>query len=217
MHLYRYDAIVFDFDGTLVQSNEIKTQAFGELYKKHGENIVQQIIAYHKEHEGISRFVKFCYWHKDLLGLPYTKEIGENLSRAYSKLVFDAVVQAPYVEGVLEFLKKHYQQIPLFVASGTLEPELREIIKHRSILHFFQEVFGSPATKTEILQRIVAKYNFSPEQVLMVGDTLTDWEGAQGVGAEFIGIQSGKNANIFPSTKILLNNFIELDKYVYKD
>ena len=65
MRLYRYDAIVFDFDGTLVNSNEIKTWAFGELYKEHGENIVQQIIAYQKEHEGISRFVKFRYWHEN--------------------------------------------------------------------------------------------------------------------------------------------------------
>ena len=217
MHLYRYDAIIFDFDGTLVQSSEIKTWAFGELYKEHGENIVQQIIAYQKEHEGISRFVKFRYWHKDLLGLPYPKEIGENLSRTYSQLVFDTVVQAPYVEGAQEFLKKHYQQIPLFVASGTPEPELREIIKHRSIPHFFQGVYGSPATKTEILQEILVKHKLSPEQVLMVGDALTDWKGAQGVGAEFIGIQSGKNANIFPSTKILLNNFIELDKCVYQN
>ena len=61
MRLYRYDAIVFDFDGTLVNSNEIKTWAFGELYKEYGEKIVQQIIAYQKEHEGISRFVKFRY------------------------------------------------------------------------------------------------------------------------------------------------------------
>mgnify|MGYP000282315069 FL=1 len=214
---YRYDAIVFDFDGTLVKSNEIKTWAFGELYKEHGENIVQQIISYNKEHEGVSRFVKFRYWQEDLLGQPYTKEIGKNLSRTYSQLVFDAVVQAPYVEGALEFLKKHYQHIPLFVASGTPEPELREIIKHRSILHFFQGVYGSPATKTEILQEILVKHKLSPEQVLMVGDALTDWEGAQGVGAEFIGIQSGNNAKIFPSTKILLNNFIELDKCIYQN
>ena len=47
----RYNAIVFDFDGTLVQSNEIKTLAFGELYKEHGEKIVQQIMAYNKEDE----------------------------------------------------------------------------------------------------------------------------------------------------------------------
>ena len=217
MRLYRYDAIVFDFDGTLVSSNEIKTLAFGELYKENGENIVQQVIAYQKKHEGVSRFVKFRYWHEDLLGQLYTKEIGKYLSKKYSQLVFDAVVQAPYVEGAQEFLKKHYQQIPLFVASGTPEPELREIIKHRSIPHFFQGVYGSPATKTEIMQEILVKHKLSPERVLMVGDALTDWEGAQGVGAEFIGIQSGKNANIFPSTKILLKNFIKLDKCVYQN
>ena len=211
---YRYDAIVFDFDGTLVQSNEIKTWAFGELYKEHGENIVQQIITYHKKHEGVSRFVKFCYWNENLLGQSYTEEIGENLSRTYSQLVIDAVVQAPYIEGALEFLKKHYQQIPLFVASGTPEPELREIIKHRSIPHFFQGVYGSPQTKKEILKGILAKHKLYPEQVLMLGDALTDWEGAQGVGAEFIGIQSGKSSNIFPPTKILLKNLAELDKCI---
>ena len=109
MRLYRYDAIGFDFDGTLVNSNEIKTWAFGELYKEHGENIVQQIITYHKKNEGVSRFVKFCYWNENLLGQSYTEEIGENLSRTYSHLVFDAMVKAPYVEGALEFLKKHQQ------------------------------------------------------------------------------------------------------------
>ncbi len=212
---YRYDAIVFDFDGTLVNSNEIKTWAFGELYKEHGENIVRQIISYNKEHEGVSRFVKFRYWQEDLLGQPYTKEIGENLSRTYSQLVFDAVVQAPYVEGTLEFLKKHYQHIPLFVASGTPEPELREIIKHRSIPHFFQGVFGSPATKIEILHGILTMHQLYADKVLMVGDALTDWEGAQSVGAEFIGIKSGKSSNIFPSTNIVLNNFIEFDKFVF--
>ena len=102
----------------------------------------------------------------------------------------------------------------MFVVSGTPEPELREIIKHRSIPHFFQGVYGSPATKIEILQGILAKRKLYPEQVLMVGDALTDWEGAQGLGAEFIGIKSGKRSNIFPSTNILLNNFTELDKCV---
>ena len=66
----RYNAIVFDFDGTLVKSNEIKTCAFGELYKEHGEKIVQQIMAYNKEHERVSRFVKFRYWHENLLDQP---------------------------------------------------------------------------------------------------------------------------------------------------
>ena len=216
MHIYRFDGIVFDFDGTLVQSKKIKTWAFGELYKEYGEKIVQQIIIHHKEHEGISRFVKFRYWHEDLLGQSYSKEIGENLSRNYSQLVLEAMVKAPYVEGALEFLKKHYQHIPLFVASGTPETELREIIKLRSMLNFFQGIYGSPATKTEILQTILTKRKLSPEQILMVGDTLIDLEGAQSVGAEFVGIRSGKTSNVFPSTKISLESFSELDKFTHR-
>mgnify|MGYP002832559002 CR=1 FL=1 len=170
---------------------------------------------------GLKRSFPFCQ-----IPLLSRKSVRSTLHQRYWRKTFPYLykisvwcgsVQAPYIEGALEFLKKHYQQIPLFVASGTPEPELREIIKHRSIPHFFQGVYGSPATKTEILQRILAECQFNPEQILMVGDALTDWEGAQGVGAEFIGIQSGKSSNIFPSTKILLNNFVELDKCVYQN
>ena len=34
MPRYRYGAIVFDFDGTLVESNEIKSWAYGKLYEE---------------------------------------------------------------------------------------------------------------------------------------------------------------------------------------
>ena len=61
MHLYRYDVIVFDFDGTLIQSDEIKTWAFGKMFEEYGEEIVRQVMDYHQEHEGVSRFV-ILFW-----------------------------------------------------------------------------------------------------------------------------------------------------------
>ena len=51
-------------------------------------------------------------------------------------------------------------------------------------------------------------------KVMIVEDTLTDWEGAQSVGAEFMGMQLGKSLKIFTPIKILLNNFTELEKCV---
>jgi beta-phosphoglucomutase-like phosphatase (HAD superfamily) len=43
----KYDAIVFDFDGVLVESVDVKTQAFGALYAEYGDRIVEQVKAYH--------------------------------------------------------------------------------------------------------------------------------------------------------------------------
>ena len=213
---FRYDAIVFDFDGTLVESNEVKAWAFGKLYEKYGDAIVQQVIAYHREHEGISRFVKFRYWHEHLLHQTYTDEIGENLSQSYSELVLDAIIQAPYVEGALEFLENHHQHLPLFVASGTPEPELREIIACRSMNRFFQGAYGSPATKAQILQRILSEHQLRPESVLMVGDSLADWEGAKRAGTAFIGIQTGMSSSI-SSDIILLRNLTLLKEHLFQD
>ena len=84
------------------------------------------------------------------------------------------------------------------------------------MLNFFQGIYGSPATKTEILQAILTKRKLSPEQILMVGDTLVDLEGAQSVGVEFIGIRAEETSNVFPSTKISLESFSELDKFTYR-
>ncbi len=211
--LYRYDAIVFDFDGTLVKSNEIKNWAFGKLYEKYGENIVRLVTDYNEKHAGICRFEKFRYWHEHLIHQPYTDEVGKKLSHKFSQLVFDSVVQAPYVEGALRFLKKYYLYLPLFIASGAPEKELREIITCRKMSCFFWNVFGSPSTKTEILNSIIEKHSWQPARVLMVGDAITDLEGAEGAGTEFIGIQSEKDSNLFPPTQILLKNFETLEKY----
>ena len=37
MNKKKYDAIVFDFDGTLIDSNEVKSKAFGKLYESYGD------------------------------------------------------------------------------------------------------------------------------------------------------------------------------------
>ena len=52
------EAIFFDFDGVLVDSVSIKTEAFRKLFKGFGQQCVEALVYYHIEHGGISR-VKF--------------------------------------------------------------------------------------------------------------------------------------------------------------
>ena len=56
--------IVFDFDGVVLDSVEIKTNAFAEIYSEYGSEIVSKVVEYHKRNGGLSRFEKFKYYHK---------------------------------------------------------------------------------------------------------------------------------------------------------
>jgi HAD superfamily hydrolase (TIGR01549 family) len=183
----KYDAIVFDFDGVLVESVDVKTQAFGALYAEYGDRIVEQVKAYHLIHGGVSRFEKFRYYHKVLLGKDLTQEEEVKLGDRFSQYVEDAVVEAVYVSGAYELLEANYQSTPLFVASGTPDQELKRIVSRRNMAHYFVSVHGSPAKKGAIIQDILSKYDFDPDRVLMVGDAIADYEGAIAAGVKFVG------------------------------
>lgn len=183
----RHDAVVLDFDGVLVESVDVKTRAFAALYAEYGDAIVRAVTDHHLANGGISRYVKFRHYQENLLGLPYTDAVGDALSARFSRLVVDAVVAAPAVAGALEFLEHWHARLPLYVASGTPQDELREIVARRRMDRYFAGVYGTPATKGEILRRIATARALPPARLLMVGDALSDLAGAREAGADFVG------------------------------
>ncbi|PZO40528.1 MAG: HAD family hydrolase [Pseudanabaena frigida] len=185
--MMKYDAIVFDFDGVLAESVDVKTKAFAALYAEYGDRIVEQVMEYHLLHGGVSRFEKFRYYHEVLLGKTLTKDEEIQLGDRFSQYVEDAVVNSAYVTGAYEFLENFYKLIPLFVASGTPDAELKRIVSRRNMNHYFVSVHGSPAKKGDIIQGVLKKFGFDPNRVLMVGDAIADYEGAIVAGVKFIG------------------------------
>ena len=212
--IHNYDAIVFDLDGTLIDSADIKTWAFGRLYQQHGQAIVDEVISYHLSNQGVSRFEKFRYWQEKLLGEPYTESIGNVLSQQLNELVTDAVISAPYIAGAQEFLESHCNHLPLFVASATPEAELRKIITERGMARYFHAVFGAPARKAEILQQIISKNRWEPHKVLMVGDAAADYEGAQASGTGFVAIAEGEHPSCFKDLTMQLPDLTRLEQVI---
>lgn len=203
-------------DGTLVDSAVIKTCAFGKLYEDHGQDVVDAVISYHLNHQGVSRFEKFLYWQEEILGEPYTESVGEALSQQFNHLVINEVVKAPYIKGAFEFLQRHYERLPLFVASATPEVELREIISQRGMSKYFRGIFGAPTLKGEILRRIATENRWKPSELLMVGDAASDCEGASNAGTAFVGICEGECPPYFDNVKIRFSDLSELESVVYE-
>lgn len=209
----KIDAIVFDFDGVLVESVNVKTQAFAQLYSPFGLQVKEKVVEHHTNNAGISRYVKFRHYHKVFLNKALSQEEETELGKEFSKLVVDAIITAPWVPGAHEFLEEVHTRLPLFVASGTPEIELKEIVSRRKMNRFFASVHGTPASKGEIILSIVEKHSFSPNRVLMVGDALADLDGAKMAGVKFLGrIVPGSPA--FPTGTDLTLDLFSLPQFL---
>jgi phosphoglycolate phosphatase-like HAD superfamily hydrolase len=185
-------AIIFDFDGVLVESMDIKARAFAFLFKDCPEH-VSAIVKLHMQHGGMSRFEKFERIHKLILKQPLSTEKKERLGREFSEFVYQEVVKCPFVKGASEFLQKYNQLFSLFVVSGTPDSEIKAIVKERGLKKYFVGVFGSPAKKKELNMNILRNFKLKAEEVFFVGDSIDDWEGVQDTGINFIGRVNGAN------------------------
>ncbi len=198
---------VFDFDGVVLESTDIKTRAFAQLFD--GD---ERAVSYHLEHAGVSRYAKFRHIHEEILGIPYTDEDEDRLGQRFSELVLDEVMRCPFVPGARELLERRCHEARLFVASGTPEEELREIVRARGLEEFFAAVYGTPATKAEIVDRIVGAEQVDRREVLFVGDAMTDLLGARAARVPFVGRVAEGEPNPFADEAVLtVGTLAELD------
>ena len=58
--------IIFDFDGVIAESVQVKTDAFAALYAVNGKDIVKKVINHHEANGGMSRFEKIKHYREPL-------------------------------------------------------------------------------------------------------------------------------------------------------
>lgn len=183
--LSKYRCYFFDFDGVVLESGNIKTEAFLELYD--GLGISKQVKKHHLENQGVSRYDKFRWIAENLLGKEYSDEMGIELGIQFSKLVKAKVIAAPFVQGFEKLIKYLNEKTDSYcvIASGTPQNELAEIVQERRLSKYFHEVYGSPKTKDQIVLEVTKRKEFEPRQCLFFGDASTDYEAAEATGLDF--------------------------------
>lgn len=179
--------VVLDFDGVVLETVGIKAKAFKQLFFEYGEEAVAYIVRYHLLHGGISRFEKFKHFYNSYLGRTVSDQELQALNETFLELCFDKILAAPFVPGALEFISAAGRKWPLYIASGTPEDELHQILRHLKMDRLFKSAYGSPDKKKNLLERVLDLEAVAPEQALMVGDSMTDLEAASAVGMNFYG------------------------------
>jgi len=179
-------AVVFDFDGVILESAGVKTDAFCALYESYGPSVVEKVLAHHLANLGVSRFKKFEWIANNILDKPLAKEESVALGERFSALALERVIAAPFVRGADAALAALAPRLPLMVASGTPQDELDHIVDARGLRKFFCEVHGTPREKPVILRAIMAERRLAPSEVLFVGDGLTDHSAARATDVAFL-------------------------------
>ena len=201
--------VVFDFDGTLVESNEIKRRAFYEVTKDiiGADSILDKLFSMPDSGDRYSIFNALIRNLKK----PHKSAISAIcLSDLYTKKCERKIYNAPEILGALKTLKElKRRKVKVFLSSATPIDTLQRIIDMRGWNELFDGVMGSPDSKKDHLKSILLLSDYSLSEVAYIGDNEVDQKAALSIGCKFIGV--GKNWNRFNSKPpVLLKNLESL-------
>ena len=186
MDLSKYQTIIFDCDGVILNSNFQKIEAYRNTAITYGASKIQadELVAHHVELTGISRHIKFKHFLKEIMREEVTASSMRTLVNNLNEEVINLLKDCEVASGIGR-LKIQTQKSTWMVASGGDQEELRFLFKEKKITSYFEGgIFGSPSSKHEIVESKLKQENFLP--VLFLGDSLYDIQTAQKYSLDFI-------------------------------
>ena len=148
--------VIFDFDGVILDSMPIKTYAFCKIFEMFPKDAVEKLRVFHLQNGGISRFVKIRYFFNDIIKESICDQEVQRYASEFSAIVVEELVKPKYlILETMEFIEAICKTKRLFIASGAEEEEIRFLCRTLGIDGYFEEIYGSPTPKSELLGMIL--------------------------------------------------------------
>jgi len=186
-------ALVFDFDGTLVDSNEIKWRGFEVTFAQFPDRL-GEIMAYCRRHHHTPRGEKFRHVWEEILGRRYSAAIEHRLHARFAAATTRQVIEAPERPGAQGFLRQVTGNHVTAVLSTTPEETLVEILGARGWRDYFTLVRGAPVDKAGWLRGLKAERRMNEAEVVFFGDTAEDARAARDAACTFVAVGAGTGA-----------------------
>jgi len=209
--------ILFDFDGVIAESVNVKSDAFYKMYLPFGRNIAEKVKKHHLDNGGMSRFRKFALYHKEFLNIELNENEINLLAKQFSDLVLEGVIESDLVDGVQEFLENNFTKYNFWIVTGTPTEEINIILKKKKLSQFFNEALGSPRNKMDITATLINNNKLKCDETCFIGDALADYEAALSNNIKFVLRETSENYHLFIDKKnisLKITNFIDFDKKI---
>ena len=180
--------ILWDFDGVILESMSIRDSGFEKVLEEYPKDQVKQLLDFHRLNGGLSRYVKFRYFFENIRGEDVTEEAVLQLAERFSKIMKELLVDRRLlIEDSLNFINNESNNILMHIVSGSDGTELRLLCKELGISDYFKSIDGSPTPKKILVQQVLSQFSYCPESVVLVGDSINEYEAAVENGIRFWG------------------------------
>ncbi len=212
----KYKTLILDFDGTLADTKgsilqTMKFVAHRFNIKNFDERLIESLI-------GLP--LKITFKKAFLFDEKLIQEATSIYRKHYNDIVIDTISLFDGVKDTL--LDFQHKGMNLTVASSKGKEALVKILKKQNIYDIFSFVGGEEDAKNKkpspyIVNLIIDKHHYLPNECLVVGDTIFDIEMGQRANVDTCGVTYGNNTREKLEKQrpnYIIDNFIDLNKIV---
>lgn len=207
--------IFWDFDGVILNSNEVRDSGFELVLKDFPKTQVELLLNYHRQNGGLSRYVKFRYFFEVILGEKVSVDKIQTYAQLFSDIMLNELKNKDLlIKDSLKFIKENKDKYIMHIVSGSDGDELNTLCKYLEIDDLFKTISGSPTTKNDLVKNILNEYDYSLKQCILIGDSVNDYDAAVKNNINFLGYNYYFDGDI---TKLKSFENCDLDVYFLCD
>ena len=188
----KYDFVIFDFDGTVVDTGEGILKSLQFAFCDQGDPVPD--LSDLKKFIGPPIYYSFTHFY----GVPENR-VDAYIKSYRARYRKTGVFECALYPGMLEMLQTlRMHGVKLGIASSKPQSLIYDVMHYLGITDLFDAVTGTAfddsrhASKTDLIESSMEKLGAADRRrVLMVGDRLYDLDGAAGAGVDSCGVLFG--------------------------
>ncbi|HZL10489.1 MAG TPA: HAD hydrolase-like protein [Prolixibacteraceae bacterium] len=200
--------IIWDWNGTLLNDICLSIQTINEMLGKRSLPLLSVT-----EYKDVFSFPVKDYYQK--IGFDFEAEPFEIPASEFTDRYNEQVNGCSLHQDSLKVLS-YFQAIGIrqFVLSAMKQDTLEECLRHQQINHFFESVSGLndhyAVSKIDNGHRLISEMNLDASQMVLIGDTVHDFEVATELGCQCVLIANGhQSKDILLSTGVFVIDRLE--------
>lgn len=216
----QYKAIIFDFNGVIIDDEEIHCELFQEVLKKQGIILTKE--DYWNTYLGFDDkgLIEALYKrdHKDL-----SEDLKENLIEEKNNLYFPALKKnLRLFKGVEVFIESFPEGVTIGIVSGALKSEIEYVLDQTDLACYFDFIiaaddtdYGKPDPEgyLKALKILSNDHDIESHEVLVIEDSISGIQAAKEAGIKVVALTHTYPQQALEEADVICHNFDEL-KYM---